>query len=195
MFKKEEMLKVISHPDKRLYQKAVEVDFAHDEEIATLIKGLKRSMKAEDGVGMAATQVGVMKRVFVYDISGEGEEPCVLINPVISNCSKELATADEGCLSFPNIYFPVERPARVTVKGLDEFGAEVHLEDVDGLLARVVQHECDHLDGVMITDRAKPHIRKKALRAYATYDQQSEEYITIVDDQVKSNGSSQTGTS
>jgi len=183
VFKKDEALKVLSHPDKRLYQPAEAIDNVTDEEIVSLIKGLKKSMKIHDGVGMAAPQVGVMKRIFIYNAGSEEEEPRVLINPVITYYSDELSTSDEGCLSFPNIYFPVERSERVTVTGLDESGSSVTLEEIDGLLARIVQHECDHLDGVMITDRAKPHIRKLALRAYATYDQQPEEFITIVDDE------------
>jgi peptide deformylase len=139
-------------------------------------------MRANDGVGMAAPQAGVMKRLFIYDVSDEQDSAQALINPVITQTSDDLVTADEGCLSFPNIYFPITRPARITVEALDEKGQEILLEDVDGLLARVIQHECDHLDGVMILDRAQPHIKKQALRAYATFDQQSEEFITIIDE-------------
>jgi len=183
LFRKDRSLEILTHPNPTLYQLSEPVDTTGDPELAGLISGLKAAMKTYDGVGMAASQAGVLKRLFVYDISEGSNDPHVLINPVITAYSSEVATADEGCLSFPHIYFPVTRPARITVEALDEQGQPVVLADLEGLLARVVQHECDHLDGIMIIDRAEPHIRKKALRAYATYDQQSEESITITDEE------------
>ncbi|MCL2818681.1 MAG: peptide deformylase [Actinomycetia bacterium] len=182
-FRKNAPLEVLTHPNPLLYQKCEEIDIAHDEDLPSLVKGLVQAMRTFDGVGLAASQAGILKRVLIYDISESQDEPQVLINPVITDHSEELSTADEGCLSFPNIYFPVTRPSRVTVKAYDVAGEPILLEDIEGLLARVVQHECDHLDGVMIVDRAKPHIRKTALRTYATYEYQPEEYITIVDAQ------------
>ncbi|MCL2492119.1 MAG: peptide deformylase [Coriobacteriia bacterium] len=180
-FRKNKTLEVLTHPNPLLYQSCEETDVSDTEEIDALVKDLEQAMRSSDGVGFAAPQAGIMKRVLIYDISEDQDDLKVLVNPVISQHSEDLSTADEGCLSFPNIYFPVTRPTQVTVEAYDEKGEPVLMENIGGLLARVVQHECDHLDGVMIIDRAKPHIRKAALRAYATYDQQPEEFITIVD--------------
>lgn len=184
VFRKNQTLEVLTYPDPRLHRVCPEVDFTHDLEVAELSQRLIKALESHDGVGLAAPQAGILKRMFVYSSgsSDEEETPCVLVNPVITWRSDEEETAEEGCLSFPNIYFPVTRPACVSVKGFDEQGNPVCLENVEGFLARVIQHEFDHLDGVMILDRATPSIRKKALRAYATYDQQSEPYITITDD-------------
>jgi len=182
VFRKDRPLEILTHPNPLLTQPCEAVDMDRDTEIADLIAGLKAAMRTYDGIGMAASQAGILKRLLVYDISEQQDDPRVLINPEIIAHSDELATADEGCLSFPNIYFPVTRPARVSVSALDEEGNPLVLEDIEGLLGRVVQHECDHLDGIMIIDRATPEIRKQALRAYATFDQQSEEFITIEGD-------------
>jgi peptide deformylase len=182
-FKKDDTLTMLTHPHKLLYQPSAEVDIENDDTLDSLIKGLIETMKKHEGVGMAAPQAGIMKRVLIYDISSEGDDPQVLINPSITAYSPEVTTAEEGCLSFPNIYFPVTRPAIITVKAFGKDGSQIHLEDISGLLSRVIQHEHDHLEGIMITDRAKPHIKKAALRAYATYDQQPEQYLTILDDE------------
>jgi peptide deformylase len=115
------------------------------------------------GVGLAATQLGVLHRVLVY--RAYPEDPLTaLVNPVIEWRSEELEAAEEGCLSLPGVHVEVERPSRVLVRARDEHGQEVEVE-AEGLTARVIQHEIDHLDGVLILDRVSREARKEAMRA------------------------------
>jgi peptide deformylase len=114
------------------------------------------------GVGLAATQLGILRRLLVFQ-AGPGE-PTVLINPEVEWLSHDLVVAEEGCLSLPRVALDVERPLHARVGGLDLEGEEVTIE-ASGLEARVLQHEIDHLDGVLILDRAPRDQRKGALRA------------------------------
>ncbi len=115
------------------------------------------------GVGLAATQLGVLHRVLVY--RAYPEDPLTaLVNPVIEWRSEELETAEEGCLSLPGVHVEVERAARVRVRAQDSHGEQLEIE-ADGLTARVIQHEVDHLDGVLILDRISRAARKEAMRA------------------------------
>jgi len=109
-------------------------------------------MRAADGVGLAAPQIGVPWRLFVAEVD---EQVYALINPRVVKSSEETETADEGCLSLPGLRGAVERPARVTVRGQNRRGKEQTIE-AEGLLARCFQHEIDHLDGILYTDRMKP---------------------------------------
>ncbi|HVW18240.1 MAG TPA: peptide deformylase, partial [Solirubrobacteraceae bacterium] len=114
------------------------------------------------GIGLAATQVGVLHRLLVYRVEHEG--PVIaLANPELEWSSREHEIADEGCLSLPGVLLEVERPLHVRVRARDERGDEVRLE-ASGLEARVIQHEMDHLDGVLILDRATREARKEAIR-------------------------------
>jgi peptide deformylase len=115
------------------------------------------------GVGLAATQLGVLRRLLVFQASGDGE-PTALINPEVEWTSEEVILAEEGCLSLPRVALDVERPLHARVSGLDVDGKPVTIE-ASGLEARVLQHEIDHLDGVLILDRAPRDQRKEALRA------------------------------
>jgi len=115
------------------------------------------------GIGLAATQVGVLHRVLVYK-AYEEDELTALVNPRIEWVSDELETAEEGCLSLPGVHVEVERPARVRVSARDESGEPLQVE-AEGLRARVIQHEVDHLDGVLILDRISRQARKEAMRA------------------------------
>jgi peptide deformylase len=115
------------------------------------------------GVGLAATQLGILRRVLVFQ-AGHDSEPTALINPSIAWLSDQEAVAEEGCLSLPGISLDVERPLHARFSGLDLDGEEVTIE-ASGLEARVLQHELDHLDGVLILDRAPRDQRKGALRA------------------------------
>jgi len=115
------------------------------------------------GVGLAATQLGILRRVLVFQ-AGPDSEPSALINPVAEWLSPEAAVAEEGCLSLPRVSMDVERPLHARVLGRDGAGEPVVLE-ASGLEARVLQHEIDHLDGVLILDRASREQRKGALRA------------------------------
>ena len=112
------------------------------------------------GVGLAATQVGVLRRVFVFH---DEDEDHVLVNPVIAKSGKATAVDEEGCLSLGPVRVDVERPLEVTIEGRDASGDPVSLS-LEGLSARVVQHELDHLDGTLIIDRTDPESRREALR-------------------------------
>jgi peptide deformylase len=115
------------------------------------------------GVGLAATQLGVLHRVLVY--RAYVDDPITaLVNPVLEWTSEELETAEEGCLSLPGVHVEVERHARLRVRAQDETGAERELE-AEGLEARVIQHEIDHLNGVLVLDRISREARKEAMRA------------------------------
>ncbi len=115
------------------------------------------------GVGLAATQVGVLHRLLVYRMGPEGPL-CALINPEIQWRGDELEIAEEGCLSLPKVLVDVERPVHLRVGAVDEHGDPITIE-ASGLEARVIQHEIDHLDGVLILDRASREQRKEAMRA------------------------------
>jgi peptide deformylase len=115
------------------------------------------------GVGLAATQLGVLHRVLVYRVNVE--DPVVaLVNPQLQWVSEELEIAEEGCLSLPGVHVDVERPARVRVSAQDVSGEAIEIE-AEGLPARVIQHEIDHLDGILILDRVSREERKEAMRA------------------------------
>jgi peptide deformylase len=114
------------------------------------------------GVGLAATQLGVMHRVLVYKV-GEDGLLAALVNPELEWAGDDLEEAEEGCLSLPGVHVDVERPVRVRVRARDEHGDRVTIE-ASGLEARVIQHEMDHLDGVLILDRIPRGARKEAMR-------------------------------
>ncbi|NTF40739.1 peptide deformylase [Rhizobium sp. AC27/96] len=124
-----------------------------DAETQRLADDMLETMYDAPGIGLAAVQIGVARRMLVIDVSREGEEkkPLVFINPEIVTSSEERSVYEEGCLSIPDYYAEVERPARVTVKHLDRDGKE-QLTEADGLLATCVQHEIDHLNGVLFID-------------------------------------------
>ena len=125
-----------------------------------LVGDMIETMRAAPGVGLAGPQVGVMERVFVYEVE---DRAGAVINPVIVSRSAETVEDEEGCLSIPGLQYPVERHLEVRVEGLDEQGRPVSLEGAD-LIARVFQHEVDHLDGVLFVDRLPDKLRKKAMR-------------------------------
>ena len=124
-----------------------------------LVTDMIETMRAAPGVGLAGNQVGVLERIFVWQFEDEFGS---VINPVITARSDETFTDEEGCLSLPGIMYPVERSLKVTVEGTDESGDPVVLE-VEDHLARICQHEIDHLDGVLFTDRLPDDLKKEAL--------------------------------
>jgi peptide deformylase len=134
-------------------------------DLVPLVYGMYETMDRAEGVGLAAPQVGVRKRLFTYDLH-EGDGPGVVINPEIVATEGEVES-EEGCLSVPGFKFEIIRAERVTMRGLDLDGAEVVLEG-DDLLARMIQHEIDHLDGVLLLDRLDPEVRRAALRELRT---------------------------
>jgi peptide deformylase len=134
-----------------------------DESLKREVERMGELMHDALGVGLAATQLGVLHRVLVY--RAYPEDPLtVLVNPVLEWKSEALESAEEGCLSLPGVHVAVERAARVRVRAQDERGQELELE-AEGLPARVIQHEIDHLDGVLILDRISRSERKEAMRA------------------------------
>jgi peptide deformylase len=123
-----------------------------DEALAKFVEEMIATMIEGDGVGLAANQVGDLRRVVVIDTTG-GEQPSlVLINPVITGVSEEIEETDEGCLSLPGISLPVKRPAKVSVEAVDQYGKPFSIKDATGLLARALQHETDHLNGILFID-------------------------------------------
>ena len=118
-------------------------------------------MHDANGIGLAATQVGVLQRLFVFHPEGE-DETLAVVNPEIVERSDETDVADEGCLSIQGVTVPVERAVTVTIAGKDEHGTDVRYE-LEGYSARCAQHEADHLDGVLMIDRTTPEARKEAL--------------------------------
>ncbi|MBI4499784.1 MAG: peptide deformylase [Gemmatimonadetes bacterium] len=148
-----------------LRERAQEVGKVVDDEVRQLVRDLFDTMHAAKGVGLAANQIGVTRRVAVVQ-AGEQSEPLVLIDPVIVERQDE-ATDEEGCLSIPDIYAEVTRPARVVVETTTLEGARVRVEAGE-LKARAIQHEIDHLDGILFLDRLSPLKRRLLLRKWKT---------------------------
>ncbi len=158
---------ILIAPDPRL--KAVSQDVERvDAEIRMLIDDMFDSMYEAKGVGLAAIQIGVPKRIIVMDISRKDgrNEPWVFINPRLLWTSEETAVFEEGCLSVPDIWDEVERPARIRAEYLDRNGGLVTF-DAEGLLATCLQHEMDHLDGILFLDHLSKLKRSIALRKLA----------------------------
>jgi len=133
-----------------------------DESLVRLTQDMLATMRDNEGVGLAANQLGRLKRVFVAAIE---DEEYVIVNPVLTDWSETTESVPEGCLSIPGILVDVERPTGVTVSGLDVSGKPLQISASD-LLARVLQHEVDHLDGVLILDRTDRPSRKAAMREW-----------------------------
>ncbi len=147
--------------DPALRLRANEVE-TFDDDLKGLVERMFALMRDAHGVGLAATQIGIVRRVFVLETADDGAH--AVVNPRIVDESDECETAEEGCLSLQDVRVPVERSTAVMLEGLDETGEELRLE-LSGLAARVVQHETDHLDGVLIIDRTDSESRREALRA------------------------------
>jgi peptide deformylase len=143
------VLEVLTFPDERLRIIAKPVEEVNDN-IRQLVDDMFETMRDERGIGLAATQVNVHKRVVVMDVSDEHNEPRVFINPVITH-KNGTTVSEEGCLSVPNNYAKIDRAESITVKALDKNGKEFELE-ADGLLAICIQHELDHLEGKLFVD-------------------------------------------
>ena len=150
------LLPIITAPDPRLKTVAARID-AVDDDIRRLMDDMLETMYAAPGVGLAAPQVGVSKRVIVADVarSGEPPQPMQMANPEIIQASSERSVFEEGCLSLPEHYAEVKRPERVRVRYLDREN-EIREQEMDGFLATCIQHEMDHLDGILFVD----HISK-----------------------------------
>jgi peptide deformylase len=134
------------------------------DDLRALVARMTRLMDDANGVGLAGNQVGLLRRLLVFRPDHEDAEPRALVNPAIVERSDETASDEEGCLSLGPLRVPVERNVRITVEGQDENGDAVRLE-AESLEARILQHEIDHLDGVLIIDRTTPEARREALAA------------------------------
>jgi peptide deformylase len=161
------LLPILRYPDPRLHKVAKPVQVV-DDRIRQLVRDMAETMYDAPGVGLAATQVDVHERVIVIDVSEEGNQLRVLINPEITWMSDELQVYEEGCLSVPGVYDEVKRAARIRVRALNEHGETCEF-DAEGLLAVCVQHEMDHLQGkvfveylsVLKQNRIKTRLRKQ----------------------------------
>jgi peptide deformylase len=146
------------YPDPFLRKRAKEVSQI-DDGILKLISDMFETMDEEDGVGLAAPQIGVSKRVIVISINEKGFDRLALVNPVIEYFSDDTDTREEGCLSLPGINADVRRPSKVVVKGITRNGRVVEIS-ASGLLGRALQHEIDHLNGTLFIDRLEERERK-----------------------------------
>jgi peptide deformylase len=152
------LAQIRQYPDPVLRMRAKEVT-AFDDDLRRLAERLEQLMHDATGVGLAATQIGILQRVFVFT---HDDQVTAVVNPVLTTTSAELETDDEGCLSLQGVLIPVERHVSLTLAGKDVDGDDLSFE-LEGHAARVVQHELDHLDGVLIIERTTEEARKAAL--------------------------------
>jgi peptide deformylase len=155
-------LELVIHPDALLRDHSEKITDI-DGEVKELALAMVDKMHEAHGIGLAGVQVGRLKRLFVTHV--EGDKPRVFINPSIIETSMETSDYEEGCLSIPAIYADVTRPAAVKVQAWNERGRPFNL-DAEGLLARVVQHELDHLNGVLFIDYLNERVRDRVMKKY-----------------------------
>lgn len=136
-----------------------------DADLRRLAADMFETMYAEEGVGLAAPQIGILKRLIVIDPQADDVRPFALVNPAVIEMSEDTERSEEGCLSVPGLKELVERPVRVIVEGTDLDGQSVRIE-AEGLLGRILQHEVDHLNGVLFLDRVSPLKRRMLLRKW-----------------------------
>src|SRR5437763_15285530 len=153
------LAQIRQYPDAALRMQARPVE-AFDDELRDLVARMKLLMVDAHGIGLAATQVGVLRRVFVFQL--DEDDVRALVNPEIVERGDGTEVGDEGCLSIQGVTVPVERSLHVVIEGKDENGDDVRYE-LDDYEARCVQHETDHLDGVLMIDRTTPEARREAL--------------------------------
>jgi peptide deformylase len=157
-----DMLKVLTLGDEHLTKRASVITDV-DKMIADLAHAMIETMHTQNGIGLAGPQVGEMKRIFVCHV--QRDEPRIFINPEIIATSQEQVTFEEGCLSIPGVYADVVRPERVSVQAWNERGRPFQI-DAEGVLARVIQHEIDHLNGVLFLDHVSEKKRQRLLKVY-----------------------------
>ncbi len=156
------MLDIITFGEEVLRYKAEKID-SFGKELQLLTDAMAEAMQEGDGVGLAAPQVGASKQLFLTNVSGD--QLRVFINPQIIESSEEQAAFEEGCLSIPGVYAEINRPRSITVQAFDLSGKPFTLQ-ADGLLSRVIQHELDHLKGILFIDRLDEQQREKVLQVY-----------------------------
>ncbi len=156
-----------------------------NEEFRSLLNEMFETMISTNGVGLAAPQVGIAKRFFV--VIADDDVRRVFINPVITKTSDDLVDYEEGCLSIPGFYENIKRPSKVSISAINENGKKFTIEEAEGLLARVIQHENDHLDGIMYIDRGDPafkedvtnQMKKRAERAAKKAEEKAKKQASI----------------
>ncbi|MEQ1929361.1 MAG: peptide deformylase [Parvularculaceae bacterium] len=155
---------ILTAPDPRLREKSKPVDRV-DDALRTLMDDMLETMYKAPGIGLAAVQIGAPVRVIVMDLAGEDEEkaPLFFVNPIVTKQSKESSLYEEGCLSVPEYFEDVERPARCRVSYLD-YDGNPRVLDAEGLLATCIQHEMDHLEGVLFIDHLSRLKRERILK-------------------------------
>ena len=165
-------LPIVEVPDPRLRQISTPVEKV-DDEVRALVSDMFETMYAAPGIGLAAIQVGVPKRILVIDLQEEEDEegrpipdPHIFINPEILEASPQQVPYNEGCLSVPEMYAEVDRPDRIRARWLDEHGS-AHEREIEGLLATCLQHEMDHLNGILFIDHLSRLKREMLLRKLA----------------------------
>jgi len=158
------LLKIVTLGSEVLRRPAAEVA-ERDEELTRLIDDMFETMYEAHGIGLAAPQVGVSRRLIVVHVNEEGQEPFALLNPRVVEAGSAREKGEEGCLSIPGVSAFVDRPATVVVEGDTPEGERVRMA-ADGMLARCLQHEIDHLDGVLFIDRLSPLKRNMLLKKY-----------------------------
>ncbi len=156
------MLEIVTYGNPALVEKARDVT-EFGPALARIIEEMHDAMRRDRGIGLAAPQVAIGLRLFIVQLDNEPLR--VFVNPRITAMSQETSEYEEGCLSFPGLYFNVVRPSAVEIEAQDVDGNMFRL-NADGLLARVIQHEYDHLDGVLFIDRVSPLKRRRALAHY-----------------------------
>lgn len=166
---------VLQYPDERLRKVAQQIEKV-DDGIRSVIDDMFETMYEEQGVGLAATQIDIHKRLFVADCSEDQNEPMVFINPEITEAEGHFKN-DEGCLSFPGVYAKVERAEKITVTALDKNG-ERFSRSAEGLLAICIQHEIDHLDGKLFVDYLSPLKRERIRKKLEKEQRLAEKYAT-----------------
>ncbi|MEM7775617.1 MAG: peptide deformylase [Pseudomonadota bacterium] len=155
---------VITVPDPILRETSVPVE-AFDDTLQVLVDDMFETMYDAPGIGLAAVQIGIPRRLLVLDVAGEDDQPdpICMVNPVIERFGDTLRSHEEGCLSLPDVLVHIDRPASVTVRYLDRHGV-AQVQEADGLLATAIQHEIDHLDGKLIIDFLSPLRRNMIVR-------------------------------
>ena len=173
------VMDIVKLPDPILREQSVQVEHV-DDDLRRLIENMFETMYDAPGIGLAGIQVGVTRRLFTVDCAKEGEEkaPLCFINPEIIWSSEELNTYEEGCLSIPEYYAEVERPAEVKVKFMDQFGKDQEMH-CDGLLATCVQHEIDHLNGSLFIDYLSKLRRDRVIKKFAKLARQDAKRNTL----------------
>ncbi|MDR2343091.1 MAG: peptide deformylase [Spirochaetaceae bacterium] len=158
----DEVMRVLTFGNEALRQKSEPVENI-DGEIESLLAGMFKILERHKGVGLAAVQIGIPRRFFITRIGNDA--PRVFINPLIIETSGELADYEEGCLSLPGVWGQIMRPKMVRLQARNEKGKLLTI-DADGILARVIQHECDHLDGTLFIDKLSALKRERLLNKY-----------------------------